>query len=432
MIRSNTILLPRNLLDMESFSNENFALSRFESMLKTNSVYFFDSSEFEEIIQHYIDTGKLSRAKKAISMGLQQYPNLIPLKLLNCELLILENKTDKAFGILTELKQIEPKNEEIYYLLAQIFSKKEEHKKAVDLLLKAVDICQEDDFDILFMLGMEYMFIEQFQSARIQFKKCLAIENEDYSILYNIIYCYEVEELFEEAILFLEKYIDNDPYNEVAWHQLGRQFFTLKRYEEALKAFDYSVLIDESFVGGYLEKAKTLEELHRYKEAIDNYRISISLDDPTAFAYYRIGSCYSMLKEFNLAILYYGKAIYEDPSLEKAWASIIEIYSLQNQWEKALDTASKAIDSNEKNSLFWRVYGVLLLQTNQLEKAIDAFNNCILLKDFDISVWMGLSYCFIKNEDYKEAEKILLQGIKIHYDDSELKERLAYVRKKMG
>ena len=33
-------------------------LSKFESMLKTNSVYFFDLVEFEEIIVHYLDTGK--------------------------------------------------------------------------------------------------------------------------------------------------------------------------------------------------------------------------------------------------------------------------------------------------------------------------------------------------------------------------------------
>ncbi|MBS9766891.1 MAG: tetratricopeptide repeat protein [Flavobacteriaceae bacterium] len=409
---------------------ENFALSRFESMLRTNSVYFFDSSEFEEIIQHYIDTGKFSRAKKAISLGLQQYPNLISLKLLNAELLILENHIERAFGILTELQHIEPKNEEIYYLLAQIFSKRENHQQAIDLLLKANAICEEEDFDILLMLGMEYLFVEQFQSARIQFKKCLAIENDDYSILYNIIYCYEMEKLYEDAIVFLQKYIDEDPYNEVAWHQLGRQFFTLKRYKEALEAFDYSVLIDEHFVGGYLEKAKTLEELHRYKEAIENYKTSISLDDPTAFAYYRIASCYKQLDELNLAILYYGKAIYEDPSLEKAWLAIISIYSSQNKLEEALDTASKAIDSNERNPLFWRKYGTLLLKVNQLEKSVDAFKNCILLKDFDIEVWTGLSDCFIKSYAYKEAEEILLQAIKF-FDTTEIQERLALVRSKL-
>ena len=55
-----------------------------------------------------------------------------------------------------------------------------------------------------------------------------------------------------------------------------------------LNSFDYAVLIDESFIGGYLEKAKTLEELERYKEAIDNYLITLELDDATAFVYLRL------------------------------------------------------------------------------------------------------------------------------------------------
>ena len=33
----------------------NLSLSKFESMLKTNKVLFFDSEEFEEIILHYLD-----------------------------------------------------------------------------------------------------------------------------------------------------------------------------------------------------------------------------------------------------------------------------------------------------------------------------------------------------------------------------------------
>ena len=41
------------------------SLTKFESMLKTNSVYFFDLVEFEEIIVQYLDVGKHSLAKKA-------------------------------------------------------------------------------------------------------------------------------------------------------------------------------------------------------------------------------------------------------------------------------------------------------------------------------------------------------------------------------
>ena len=41
----------------------NLSLSKFESMLKTNKVLFFDSEEFEEIILHYLDMGKANLAK---------------------------------------------------------------------------------------------------------------------------------------------------------------------------------------------------------------------------------------------------------------------------------------------------------------------------------------------------------------------------------
>ena len=54
-----------------SANDDHLPLSKFESMLKTNSVYFFDSSEFEEIVLHYMNVGKMSLAKKALDLGLK-------------------------------------------------------------------------------------------------------------------------------------------------------------------------------------------------------------------------------------------------------------------------------------------------------------------------------------------------------------------------
>ena len=57
--------------------NLGLSLSKFESMLKTNKVLFFDSEEFENIILHYMDSGKLNLAKKALKLALEQHPNSI-------------------------------------------------------------------------------------------------------------------------------------------------------------------------------------------------------------------------------------------------------------------------------------------------------------------------------------------------------------------
>ena len=86
----------------------NFSLSKFESMLKTNKVFFFDSEEFEEIILHYMDTGRMNLAKKALKLGLEQHPKSTGLKLVQVETLIFEDKLDIAEKLLNELYAIEP------------------------------------------------------------------------------------------------------------------------------------------------------------------------------------------------------------------------------------------------------------------------------------------------------------------------------------
>src|SRR5690554_5007337 len=90
------------------------SISKFENMLKTNKVCFFDSEEFENIILHYLDTGKLNLSKKALKLGLDQHPHSVGLKLVQVELLVFENKLDKAEKLLNELQSIDGTNDEIY------------------------------------------------------------------------------------------------------------------------------------------------------------------------------------------------------------------------------------------------------------------------------------------------------------------------------
>ncbi len=402
----------------------NLPLTKFESMLKTNSVYFFDSIEFEEIIHYYIDSGKISLAKKAIKLGLKQHPNSILLKLLRAELMIFDGEFDEATSLLKELQAIEPTNEEIYVQQASIFSKNDKHQQAIDSLKIAL-LYTDDEADILAMIGMEYLFLDNFDEARLNFAKCLTVDFEDYSSLYNVIYCFDMQSQHNEAIDYLNDYIDKDPYSEVAWHQLGRQHFILENYKEALRAFDYAVLIDESFVGAYLEKAKTLEELKEYAEAIENYKITIDLDDPTSFVYLRIGECYEMLNKPNLAIKFYKKAVHEDPLLDKGWLAITELNISNKNYYKALFYINKAIEIDEKNSLYWRKYAEINLKLNFFEETVRAFQNCILLQDFDIAIWVGLSDVLCYLGDYKDALINLKKASKVFKDFAELEYRLS-------
>ena len=101
-------------MELRPNDNNNLSLTRFESMLKTNHVLFFDSEEFENIIHHYLNHGKIALAKKAIKLGLLQHPTSTNLKLFKVEIFVFENDLEKADMLINELYALEPLNEEIY------------------------------------------------------------------------------------------------------------------------------------------------------------------------------------------------------------------------------------------------------------------------------------------------------------------------------
>ena len=399
------------------------SLFKFESMLKTNSIYFFDLVEFEEIIVHYIDAGKQALAKKAVKLGLQQHPASIDLKLLRVEIYIFENELDKASVLLKIIDRLEPNNDEVFIQKATISSKNGNHKEAIELLKKALTFT-DDKVDIWSLLGMEYLYLDDFKNARLVFEKCIVVDFEDYSALYNVVYCFDMEKEHKEAITYLNSYIDINPYCEVAWHQLGRQYFILEMYQEALNSFDYAVLIDESFIGGYLEKAKTLEQLERYKEAIDNYLITLKLDDATAFVYLRIGECHEKIENFDEAISFYKKAVHEDPLLDKGWMMLANIYHAQNNFQKAAYYISKALTIEEDNSLYWRRYSEINLKLNFYEEAVAGFEKCLALNDDALEIYMGLTDVLSFLGEFNDAIHTLIKAQKIYKDSAEVEYRL--------
>ena len=323
-----------NMSHNEEEEENKLSLSKFESMLKTNKVFFFDSEEFEDIVLHYMDTGRVNLAKKALRLGLEQHPKSTGLKLVHVELLIYDDKIEQAEKILNEIALLEPTNEEVFIQRANICSKRDQHEKAIEHLRIALRYT-DDEADVYSMIGMEYLFMDNLELAKENFILCLDNDEEDYSALYNVVYCFDFLDQNQEAIVYLENFIEKNPYSEVAWHQLGRQFYAIKNYEKAVWAFDYACLIDEGFLGAFLEKAKSLEKLQHYQEAIDCYLITIELDDPTSFAYLRIGKCYEKLGNSEQALNFYLKTVHEDPLLDKAWLAITDFYIKQKDFQKA-------------------------------------------------------------------------------------------------
>lgn len=401
-------------------------LAKFESMLKTDDVYFFDAEDFEDIIHHYLNNGKVSLAKKAIKIGLQQHPDSIELKLLNVEVLVFENKLEVAEQLLDELQVLDGSNEEIYIQRANIHSKKDNHEAAVTLLKRALEIADQH-LDIYSLMGMEYLFMDNFELAKENFMKCVSIDEQDYSSLYNVIYCFEFMEDHDGAIYYLNDFLERNPYCEVAWHQLGKQYFSKKMFAEALTAFDFAIIADDSFIGAYFEKGKVLEKLGKYNEAIENYETTISLEDPTSHAYLRIGRCHEKLRNDDLAKYYYYHTVHEDPLLDKGWLAITDFYVRKENFEKALYYINKAINIDGENPLYWKKCGKIHIALKNHDEADFAYKQAVDLGNYELDTWLDWADVVLKNKDVDSAVQILLQGLEFYPEAAEIPYKLAGV-----
>lgn len=56
--------------------------------------------------------------------------------------------------------------------------------------------------------------------------------------------CYTEMNRNEEALTFINDYLDNYPFSETAWYEYGIFHFNKKNYQEAIKGFDYLLAIN--------------------------------------------------------------------------------------------------------------------------------------------------------------------------------------------
>ena len=381
--------------------NDNFqdffsdSIIKFESMINSNKFLFFDSEEFESIIIYYLESGNSSMANKAIKMAIEQYPKNTSILLLKVEALIFENNIEEAEKIIDSLYEIDRNNSEIIIQKSRILSKRKKHSKSINLLKK---ISQDCEFysDALVMIGKEYLFIDNFENAKEKFKEYIKDHQLDYAVLNNLLYCFDALGNTDNTINYLNDFLEENPYCEVAWHQLGKQYLKKELFKEALTAFDFAIISDDSFVGAYLEMGKVLEKLNKINQAIEQYEIVTKIDEPNPFALYRIACCHNKLGNIELAISYYNKTVEEDPIHDSAWMSLATSYYKQKDYLEAKNHLIKAIEIDSENIKYWELYCKINLDLNNNEEVEISFKEILSLGNLSLSTLIFLTKTLIQ------------------------------------
>jgi len=199
--------------------------------------------------------------------------------------------------------------------------------------------------------------------------------------------------------------INEHPYNELAWFNLGAAYQGLKLYEKAIDAYQYALVIDEKFDYAYRNIGDAYIRLRKYKEAIEALEKVLELSKPEEVIYEAIGHCYDRMRNYAQARFHYRKASHLNPDDSKLFYKIACTYFNEGQWSSAAKQLESALKIHRQQYEYNLLMGECKLQLNLLREAIQYFSNTVRIKPKNMAGWEALIRCLYQAEYYTEARQ---------------------------
>ena len=396
----------------------------FERQLNSGDTFFYDTDELGQIIDYYLDFEEISKATQAIAYAESIYPFETYYKIKKAEVYIAQRNINGAVKLLEKYRTIEPQNTEIATLLGDCYSMSLQYKRAIECYMFSLNQETQNE-EILLRLARVHFAMGNHKKANSYIN---AIPT---NYIYDELSIQEFIKLFldynqnAEAILFLEKVINEDPYNYSAWYFKGLIYQRMEEYNESVNAYEFCIAIDETNTLGHLGKGNSLMESNDYNAAIESFTLSLDNDESDAEVLCNIAECYENLKDDKGAKFYYEKAIKLNPNISDAYFGMAMIYKRKKMWKDAKRCLHKAIDIDQYESMYHIELAELYLTLEDNTLCYYHYNLAYELDSETVEILLDFAHAKFEFNDIDDAIELLLENLEDHDEDHRMYYRIA-------
>lgn len=145
-------------------------------------------------------------------------------------------------------------------------------------------------------------------------------------------------EKFEEAVLYFDKALNEDPMHQTAYISKGVAKASLDLIDDAKECFSRAIMIKKDNPDPYVHLGNMFFLQDKFDEGLKNYNQAISLGYNDADLYYHLGVQYEERNELDLAIRNYTKATHIDSLNPVFRIRKASVQLLLQQHQEALQT----------------------------------------------------------------------------------------------
>src|SRR5690606_13391119 len=182
-------------------------------------------------------------------------------------------------------------------------------------------------------------------------------------------YAVELAKKYDDSVAFHKELIDRNPYNHLAWFNLGMSFSCSWEYDKAIDAMEYAFIINDQFEAAYKECAELCIQQNKIDKAIDLYKDMNEKFGPDAEYMVSLASCLIKIKDIATAKSYLLKALKFDPYNEEVYFLLGECYTHNQNWYSAINAYLKAIELDSNMEDYYLALAKSYTQVEEYNKA---------------------------------------------------------------
>jgi len=399
-------------MEGDNIKQERKELARqFERLLKNNQTAFFDHECFERIMEYYEDKVNFAKALKATEFALEQYPFSAFFIMKKGEYLLELKRPKQALAYLNKSIILDAGDLRNYFICSDAYVELEQFDKALEVLSKATEMAGPLELpDVYLEIADVYEDMGNSQSVVDYLKEVLILKPRNHEAQGRFQLITELNNWDDQAVKFLYKLTNKDPYAKATWFNLGNAYSNLEDFANAAEAYEMALAINEDYEVVYEELGTAYYNLGNFNKAIDNLKEAISRNKMNATAFFMLGKCHKALKDYNKAIYHYSKTLNIDASYYENHYEIANCYFLMGNYKQALESINKALNENDKDFDFYILAIEILFKVENSNLANRYIGHLILSKPSYARHWVAITETLYNANKSETAVNILQEA----------------------
>jgi tetratricopeptide (TPR) repeat protein len=214
---------------------------------------------------------------------------------------------------------------------------------------------------------------------------------------------------YEQAIFWEENMSDKAIY----YDNKGDTLRDMKRYEEALAAYEEAIRIDPNYAAARNNKGLVLRDLKLYEEALTVYEEAIRIDPNYVWAYNNKGLVLQDLKRYEEALAAYKEAIRIDPNYVWAYHGKGNALREMKRYGEALAAYEEAIRIDPNYVWAYHGKGNTLRDMKRYEEALAAYEEATRIDPKFATGYNGKGNTLRDMKRYEEALAAFDEAIRL-------------------